>query len=179
MNDNQVIIQLIGAIEAGLTLFNIENVEVLQGYQPTQQGIPEGDAIFIHKIPSRHYGHPKEKNVYNQETGQFDQTREFIRLSKWQINARAQQRPDDIMGLTASDLVEAVADILNMQESRDSLSASGIGIERIAEIRIAYDGNEKERFEQEPSCDIVLNHKKTYTSTVRRIERGELNINRV
>jgi hypothetical protein len=177
MTDNQVIAALISAIEAGFTLFNVENVEVLGNYQPTQQGGPDGDAIFIHKLPSKHYGHPIEKNVPN-ESGGFDQTRTFIRLSNWQINAQATVDPADVNARTASDLVQTAADILNMPEARASLDAAGIGLERVTNIRVTYVKNEKDRFEGEPSFDITLNHSKTYSTAERSIVRAEPDIHR-
>ncbi len=179
MNDNQVIIILIALIEAGLTAQGVTGVTVQQGYQPTQQGIPEDDAIIIHKVTNHRYGHPGQIDTYNAENDNFDHQDIFWRDVKYQVNARAQQDPSDMNAMTASDLVDLAADILQLPSTIQSLLSSGIGIDRITDANPSYELNEKDRFEQVPSFDFALTYRKVYNSTVDRVKSYQLNTNRV
>lgn len=179
MNDTQVIILLIQILRQALDGMGLNDVQILQDFQPTQQGIPEARVVYIHKLTPKRYGHPIETPVYNSNTGEFDVTEGFWRVVPWQISTRAQQDPEDLTGLTAADLADTVADILQMSSTRQTLLTNNIGIERITEVRLLYEQNEKDRFEQTPSFDFTLSYKKTYVSTVPAVDAVECNINRV
>ena len=179
MNDNQVIIIVIGILNAALIDQGVTGVIVQQGYQPTPEGVPEQDVIILHKVLSHRYGHPGESDKFNEVTGVFDHKDIFWRDVTWQVNARAQQDPSDMTSMTASDLIDLVADILQLPSTRQSLLNSGIGIDRIADANPSYERNEKDRFEQVPSFDFVLTYQKIYNSTVQSVKRYELNNSRV
>ena len=179
MNDTQVFIILKGIIDAALTAAGFTDVVVAQNYQPTQQGVPEGRVIYIHKLPSVRYGHPHEENAYNDGNSNFDTTHSFIRLNAFQVNARAQQDPNDLNSMTASDLLQFVADTLQLPSTRETLLSDNIGIERITEERVIFEANEKERFEQVPSFDFTLNYKREYTSTTAAVTQFESNVRNV
>ena len=114
MNDTQIIIIVIGILRQALNGMGLNDVQILQDFQPTQQGIPESRVVYIHKLTPKRYGHPGERPVYNSNTDVFDVTEEFWRVVPWQISTRAQQNPEDLTGLTASDLADTVADILQI-----------------------------------------------------------------
>lgn len=179
MNDTQVIIKLIEILRAGLDGLGLTDVLILQAYQPTQQGVPEDRVVYIHKIATPRYGHPIEKSVYNESNDNFDVNETFWRTPSWQFSARAQQEPDDLTGLTASDLADTVADILQQSSTIDALLTDGIGIEKITDVRIIRELNEKDRFEENPSFDVTLSYQKTYVSTVPAVDIVEHNIDRV
>ena len=176
MNDNQILALIISILDAGLATLNMSSVEVLQNYQATQQGIPEGDAIYIHKLPEKRYGSPQELSTFNESTNVVDQTTTFYRVTTWQIATRAQQDPSNVSALTASDLADTVADILQFMSTRQTLLASGVGIDRITNIRTVYEVNEKGRNEQVPNFDITLNYRKIYNSTVAAAGQIEQNL---
>ncbi|GBK97744.1 phage gateway protein [Vibrio harveyi] len=179
MNDNNLFIVLIAIIKAGLDNEGLHDVEVLQGYQPTQQGTPEQKAVFLHKLPSRRYGSPKQTDEFDEKSGVFKTTETFIRLTKIQIQTRVQIDPSDINALTSSDLADTVADILNFSSTRTELLSEGIGIERITDVQNVYEINEKDRFEGIPSFDVTLNYEKTYSSTTPAVARSVRNIHRI
>lgn len=179
MNDTQVIIILRAILRAALDAEGFSDVEILQNYQPRQQGVPEGRVIYIHKLPVRRYGHPQESNVYNAMTEDFTTTQTFWRLPVFQVNARAQQDPAAVNPVTASDLVETVADILQLPATRQSLLSDNIGIERITDIRVMYELNEKDRHEQVPSFDFTLNYRKDYSATTGAVTQQRDNTGRV
>ena len=179
MNDTQVIIALIAIIRAALDAQGLSDVLILQNYQPTQQGVPEGRVIYIHKLPAVRYGHPQEKNVYNEMDENFTTTHTFIRLASFQVNARVQQDPSDLNTITSSDLVDTVADILQLPTTRQALLNDNIGIERILSVRVLYETNDKDRHEQVPSFDFTLNYRKDYSETVGAVTELRHTIERV
>lgn len=179
MNDNDVIAIIIGILEAGFTSLSIPNVTVLQNYQPTQQGVIETPAIYLHKIDAPRYGFPGRQHVYNSVDEDFDTTETIWRTPTYQVNALAQQDPSDIASLTASDYVEAAAHILQTEATRQTLLQSNIGITRIRDIRIQYFVNDKDRHEQEPSFDFTLSYRREFISKTPAIVGHRAGINRV
>lgn len=177
MNDTQVIIIVIGILRQALDSMGLNDVLILQDYQPTQQGVPEARVVYLHKLNTPRYGHPIKKSVYNSTTGEFDVNESFWRVPSWQVSTRAQQDPEDLTGLTSSDLADTVADILQMSSTRETLLQSEIGIERITQVRILHEVNDKDRFEETPSFDFTLSYKKTYVSTVPAVDIVEANVN--
>lgn len=165
MNDTQVIMAIIAILRPALNAEGFSDVQILQNYQPTQQGIPEGRVIYIHKAVNHRYGFPQEKSVYSDAEENFTTTHTFTRLVTFQVNARAQQDPSDLSTVTAGDLVETVADIMQLPSTRQALLNDNIGIERIADVRIIYELNDKDRHEQVPNFDFTLNYRKEYTVT--------------
>lgn len=179
MNETQVITIVIAILRARLDAMNLNDVQILQKFQPQQQGVPPGRVIYLHKINNHRYGHPAKRDIYDSDSGDFDTEEEFIRLVTYQVDARAQRNPSDLNALTSCDLVEIAADILQFRSTRESLLSDNIGIERITDVRPNYEVNDKDRFEQTSNFDFTLNYSKTYTSTVQAVESYELQINRV
>ncbi len=176
MNDNQIIIIVIGILEAALIENGRPNVVVQQGYQPTQEGVPEQDAIILHKITNHRYGHVGQTDTFNTDNNNFDHKDIIWRDVKWQVNGRAQQDPTDMNAMTASDLVDLAADMLQLPSTRQALLASGIGIDRILDANPSYEKNEKDRFEQIPSFDFNLTYRKIYNSTVAAVTGLKANV---
>lgn len=179
MNDNDVWQIIIALIRAQLDALGLTTVAVKQSYQPTQQGVPEGPAVFIHKIDAKRYGHPGSRSVYNMVDDDFDTTESIWRNPTFQVNGLSVQDPTDTTQLTASDIVEITADILQSRSTRATLLASGIGILRIADVRVLYFVNDRDRHEQEPSFDFTLSYRRTTTFKTPVVTGQQANIQRV
>lgn len=179
MNDLQLFVILRTLLLNELSAMGLSNVEVAQGYQPTQQGVPEGPIIYLHKLMTQKYGNPIESNVYNEQTGQFDTEYKMWRKVPFQVNGRSQLDPSDLNALTASDLVNTVADIMQLPSVQQTLLTNGIGIDRIGEVKTVYDLNDKDRFEQVPTFDFVLSYNKNYTSSAAAVDTVDHDIYRV
>lgn len=181
MNDNDVLRIIIGIIRTALGNMGdaFSTISVEQKYQPTQTGTPEPPAVFIHKVLTDRYGHPGRRSVFNTGNDNFDYEESIWRVPTFQISGLSQQDPASTTQLTASDIVETVADILQTEATRQTLLSSGIGITRITQVREAYFTNDKQRFEQSPSFDFVLSYRRTFNSTVPRVTRAVDTIRRV
>ncbi len=178
MNDKQVLVILIGIIRAALNNQGITDIDILRGFQTRQQGVPERGVIYIHKISTQRYGHPEEVNAYNSGNDNIDQSSRFWKTPAWQFSIRKQESTD-VDAMTAGDLADIVSDIMQLPSTRDALLLSGIGLERVLQIRNMYEVNEKDRNEHIPNFDVTLSYNRVYESTVIAVDDIEHNISRV
>lgn len=179
MNDNDVLAIVIGILNSGFAALPLPGIAVKQGYQPTQEGVPETPTAYIHKVSARRYGHPGRRSVYNADDDDFDTMESIWRVPTFQVSGLAQQDPRNIAAPTASDIVESAADIMQTSATRDTLLASNIGIIRIMDVRMLYFVNDKGRHEQEPSFDFVLSYRREFTLKTPAVTAFEANIQRV
>ena len=166
MNDNQVIRQVIAVLNTGLPALGVNGVLVTRSYQPRQNGVPTGPALFLSKISAPRYGFPGRRDVYNAQRGDFDHTESTWRTPTWQVDGLSTQDPRNLDQLTASDIVEAAADVLQQSSTRNALLQQKIGIQRITNIRENYFIDDRERHEQRPSFDFTLTYRREFTTTV-------------
>ena len=166
MNDNQIIALIISVMRTGLDALGMDTVLVKQQYQPRQSGIEKQPALYITKILAPRYGYPSRKDEFNESTNQFTHTETIWRTPTYQVNGYALQDPRDITGLTASDITERAADIMQSSATRLALLAECVGIIRITDVRENYFVNERRRYQQNPSFDFVLSYQSTITTTV-------------
>ena len=169
MNDNDVIAALIVALRVGLDLKNLQNVLIKQNYQPRDIGTPSQPTIFLHKIMADRYGFPSRKDVFNESTRLFDHTEAIWRTPTFQLDGLSTQDPANINSLTASDIVETAADVLQSQAFQEALIVDRIGIQRITSVRENYFTNDRERFQQNPSFDFILTYRPEWQSTVQPV----------
>ena len=179
MNDNDVIAIIIAILRSGFVALSQPSIVIKQNYQPTQQGVPDEPALFLHKIMAPRYGFPGRHSTYNTANANFDTVESIWRMPTFQVSGLAQQDPNDIASLTASDIVEMAADILQTRATRQTLLDSEIGIFRIQQVRQLYFVNDKDRFEQEPSFDFTLSYRRTFNLTTPAVTATEVNISRV
>lgn len=179
MTDNQIFAILFPIIKGGLTARGVANVEVLQNAQPTQQGTPEGPAVFISMLRPTPRGHVRRDSVYNQSTSEMIETELQTYEQTYQVNALSAQDPLDVNKLTASDIVKVVRQIVQSSAFISTIRASGLGILRVNELRNPAFVNDKDRFEYSPSFDFTLTYDELYEALAPTVETVEYNINRV
>lgn len=166
MNDNQIIALIISVMRTGIDQLGLNSVLIKQQYQPRQGGIETQDTLYLTKIMAPRYGFPSRKDAYNQDTDNFTHTETIWRTPTYQVNGYALQNPKTINQLTASDITEMAADVMQTSATRLSLLEQGVGIIRITDVRENYFVNERNRYQQSPSFDFVLSYQKTITTTV-------------
>ncbi len=171
MNDNQIIALIITVLRAGLTSIGITNVLIKQQFQPRQSAIETSPTLYLSKITAPRYGYPSRKDVYNSTTRQFDHSETVWRTPTWQVSGYALQDPTNIDSLTASDMTERAADVMQTSATRLLLLAQGVGIIRITDVRENYFLDERQRYEQNPSFDFVLSYQVTTNTTVQPVDR--------
>ena len=179
MNDNDVLRVVIAILRAGLTAIGVPGVTVKQSYQPRKTGVLTGPVVYLHKISAPRYGFPSRKDTYNTMTGVFNHTESVWRTPTWQVDGLSTQNPATVNQLTASDIVEAAADVLQQSSTRITLLRNNIGIERITDVRESYFIDERERHEQSPSFDFTLSYRRVIPTTVQPVNSHTLKVRRV
>lgn len=179
MTDNPLFRILLLLIRDGLSAEGVINIVIKQQYQPTQQGMPSGPVIFLHKIGDYRYGYPQRKSVWDHESKKFIHTESIWMQTSFQVNALAPQDPEQPDLLTASDLLNLSAIVLQSDATRQALQRHEIGIYRVQDIRQIYFINDRQQFEASPSFDFTLTHRHTITSCVPLVDTFEQKIYRV
>lgn len=163
--DNQLFSALIAIINAGLPAWSI-TATVKQSMQPTTQGVPPGPTVFIFKIGDRRYGSKKVVDAWNEDLQQQEQTETQQYETTFQISALAIQDPSNVDSLTASDIVNSVAAIMNSDSTIQTLEADGMGIYRITDVRNPYFQDDKGNNEASPSFDFTITHKQVSVTVI-------------
>lgn len=179
MRDNDLIRLFRPIIQDGLIALGLGVIPVVQAYQPTQQGVSSSSTVYYHKIGDHRYGFLGRTNKWDQNSSTMVHTEIQQYETTFQINALAIQDPNDTNSYTASDLVNAVASIMQSDNTRRILMASEVGILRVTDVRNPYFADDKDRFEASPSFDFTLTHKMVNVSTEPIVESVEYGIYRV
>lgn len=180
MQDNQLIAALIATIRGNLVYAGLPaDLLVKQANQPTQQGAESKPTIYLSKVLRNRYGWPGHTDYFDAQD--MKQRRRTVQVyqTTFQVNALAKQDPANINSLTAGDLLDRVATILNGPIGMAGLRTSGIGVLRVTEVRNPYFKDDMGRFEASPSFDIVLTHKTETVADIDAVAVTEINIGRV
>jgi len=163
MLDNALIRLLISIINSGLLLRSVSGIQVLQAYQPTQQGIIETPMVLISKMDDI-------PRLWTERTDNWDplatietHTELQIYETHFQVGTLYPQNPA-VDSMTASDLANTVRQILQSEDCITALFNNDVQIIRITPIRNPYFKDDRDLFEMSPSFDIALNHKQEFTN---------------
>lgn len=181
MLDNEIIQVIISIINAGLTAAGSSYAGLLvkQSNQPTQQGVPTKSTVFLTKLPDHRYGSLRREDKWDLDLLKMIHTETQQYESTFQIEALAIQNPKNINSLTAADIVNRVAAILQSDYALTTFRQNELGVERILDIRNPYFQDDKQRNEAVPSFDFILTHKQVIISESPIVETIEYNFNRV
>ena len=164
------------SLVTGLSAAGID-AAVLQGYQPTQEGVELGPCLYMHKIGDKRYGFPEQRQVWNGPAGVFDVASVQAYESQFQIMV---WRPESATTTeTASDLANFAAGWLQTPWVQADLIASGVNILRVTDVRNPFGTNDRDQFMAEPSFDFTLTHSRTIMSTTPPADPIEPGIYRV
>ena len=166
MLDNELIEIFRPIIISGLSDYGISNIDVVQKYQPTTEGIPSNPTVFFFKVTDHRYGWVGRDSVWNPNTEVMESTETQDYETTFQVNALVPQSPGVDSGLTASDVVNSVAAILQSESTLAVFKNNDIGILRITDVRNPYFSDDKDRWEADPSFDFVVTHKQIRTVPV-------------
>ena len=163
MLDNQLIALLISIINSGLILRGVNGAQILQSYQPTQQGIIETPVVLISKLPDVPRGWPQRIDTWNPLTLTESHGEMQIYETHFQIGSLYPQNPS-VNSMTASDLANTVRQILQSEDCITTLFQNDVQIIRVDTVRNPYFKDDRDLFEMSPSFDIALNHKQLFVN---------------
>lgn len=180
MNDKQIAALLMSELLPRMQAQpDLAGVLLARKYQPRQHGATTGPIVYFFKVGDHNHGSPQREDFYNEAGVIFDQTQRQLVETTYQLAAWVPQNPADVAALTESDVLNIVSAIMQSDALIAAFRAAGVGIQRVTDIRNPYFVDERDRFEAEPSFDIVLTHYRNLVSTTPRVETYEANIHRV
>lgn len=170
-------------------LASIPGLVVAQNFQPSQAGRQSTPTIYVVKISHRRYGFTGTRNTFIPPTdppppppaalGTFLHEEIQVYEQRFQFMALVPQKASTPMALTASDVLDIVAGIIGSDACRGAMQAQGVGIERITEVRNPQFTNDQNRFEADPSFDVVFTHTRTLENIVPKVETYDAKLVRV
>lgn len=177
MLDNQLYILLIALLKDAAPGVGLPaNLQVMQAYQTLQQGAATAPAIYIHKIGDKRYGYPQRKEVWNPAHGTFDHREIQQYETTFQLAALAIQDPTSVTALTAPDMLNLAAHIMQSDATIATLEAAGVGIYRVQLIPNSFFMDDRERFEAAPSLEFTVTHKQDILSQTPVVTATEVQI---
>lgn len=178
MTENQLKALIRQNLLTGLQGQGINDVPVIDSYQPTGQGRdPKG--IYFFKLTEPHYGWQHRKHLYDPATGDQVQTETQLVRTTFQIGGFADANPLDSTAMTAADITGLAAMLLICLPSVEAFRRAGVGLERVAAIRTLFFENDRGQHEAAPSFDITLSHKQILTLRTPSVDGFEHVLTRV
>lgn len=96
--------------------------------------------------------------------------------TSFQASALANQDPSDTESLTASDIANFAAYVMQSAATISGLEAVGVGVLRVPAVRNPYFTDDRERYEASPNFDFTLTHKQIVTTVIPVIVSDELQV---
>lgn len=156
MNDAAIFTAVKGLLDTAWPIIYPDDVAplVAQAWQPQAEGIATGPAIYFSKVFDHRHGSPKRDstpdpdNIYKvirRELQQYETTLQFMGI--WEDGA-----------LTAADILNNAAAVLQSDLGLDTLRAAGLGVQRVTTVQNPKFVNGSDEYEASPSFDCVVTH---------------------
>ncbi len=172
MKDNDLIALFSSRLEEAIALAGWD-VVVLQGYQPTQEGVPSKPTVVFEKLSDHEYGWPMSSAYTLNSVAppglalpDFSQEDQQWVESTFQVTALAIQNVFDLSIPTPSDIAHQLKLYLNSRHVIWNFRNDGVSIIRITDIRNPKFEDDRDLFEANPNFDVVCQHKRTLEFSV-------------
>jgi hypothetical protein len=166
MKDNDLIALFSSRLEEAIALAGWD-VVVIQGYQPTQQGVPSKPTVSFEKLFDHEYGWPMSSEYVLDSTtppGQtlpdFSQFEQQWVESTFQVTSLSIQDPTDLSIPTPSDIAHQLKLYMNARQTIWKFQKDDVAILRVTDIRNPKFEDDRDLFEANPNFDVILQHKR-------------------
>lgn len=178
MTDNELIALVKSTIDAGLAAHGIPLVVVAANYQREQAGADSGPGVYLHKVGDRRYG--SAARIYTPDVDDAMDAK-FIQQfeTTFQVAALVKQSANDPSQLTASDVLNRVADIMQSDAAIESFKAQKVQILRIMDVTNTYEKDDYDQFEAQPSFDFILTYAREHQATTPAVSTFESGVYRI
>lgn len=149
---------LVIALRAALLPRLPAGTELVQGYQATTQGIPDGPAITLYVTSDVDYGSPSRRDVWDEPSALFTHREVQQRETTFQVNAVVPTASTDPAALTAQDLLREFRMHLRSDAVLLELRLGGLSILRPREVRQVWVEGDGGQPESNPSFDVTVRH---------------------
>lgn len=166
MLDNALFFHVRKVLVDGLAARDVD-AAVKQNYQPTIQGVEDGPCLYYTKLPmDRRYGWPEVSDRWNIDQTEFIHTERQEYETTLQITAMLKELATDGVGaLTASDLGNVAAAILQSDVARAYLAEQGLSVLRITQVQSGKIVDGEGEFETVPNFDLTVKHEQVSVTT--------------
>lgn len=166
ITENQVMIDLIGFINAALKKLNVTGWSVLQSFQPTKGNYPQ-PYILVHKLSNTFVGQLQQNSVDSTKSGQLKQ-------ATFQIEAYKKRLPTDTyQTLTGGDVLEYVRNWFMGDAAQKALRAKGYNVLRVDGIVNPQFETETDTWQISPNFTLDLMYKQTYSEETSSITSAD------
>lgn len=176
MLDNELIALVISTITAQELAAGIPGTPIAQAFQPTQQGPNTVRTAYLHKVGDHRRGTPDRHQEWDEDAEKIVRTTTQVYETTFQISALSTQIPNQTTQMTASDLLNLIAYILQSEDTIIALQNAGVGILNVSDIRNTPFIDDHARNEYQPSFDFTLTHKQVVTTEAPVLQSTEFAI---
>lgn len=153
-------------LDTGLAAQSISAI-VQQGYQPTTQGAPRDPVVIVQKIAARRYGWQGRKyTLIPGDPDTFTLDEPYFLRPTYQVTGLMNQDPLDPQSLTAYDVLDLCAAILQSEAGLATFRAAGIGMDRVSDIRTPHLLDDSGRSIMDVNFDFVISYENTLSSVI-------------
>lgn len=171
MTDNEMMIAIIEEIENQLELVNFgvsgTDFEVGRNQQPTNQytGSDSDDSvktrIFLYSVTKSNDGHGRSYTPGEN----FTRTDFQQRSKSIQVSVIHSFDETNINAKTPEDVADLVHDLLDSPDAIKNLRDKDIFVQNVGDVRPIFFVNDKDRNEQTPNFDLLVNYSSSITKT--------------
>ena len=173
MRDNDLKVLL--ATQLDLAVSNAGwNFPVVQKNQPHQEGTPDGPTVFFEKLFDTSYGFARMGLEYSAPDDSFTESEQQWIQTTFQISALCQEDPSDTTKPTAGDIANQMKLHMGSRFVVRAWSTLNVGVLRTTQVRGPYFEDDKLRFEQHPSFDLVITHIRTLDNSVPAVHHADV-----
>lgn len=166
MRDNSLYILLREFVMTKLAVRGIAGYDVVQNYQPTQQGRPIDAAIIIYRTFNKRYGHPQISQRYNTLSQAMERTEKIYMESTYKVTAIVPPQLEDMNAITQADAVAIAAAIMQSEDFITHLKQYDCGVLRITDMVNIQIENDQGQNEMNYSFDVIITHSDTFVDGV-------------
>lgn len=180
MIDADVQTAIKSVLDTRLPAAGISGAIVSQSFNPTTQGASLEPQLVFTKITARRWGWQGRKYaLVAGPSPTFDKTESYWIRATYQLSGFMNQDPTDPASLSAYDVLDICAAIMQSEEGLAIFRAASIGVDRITDIRTPSSRGDDDRFMVDPSFDFVLSYQNELASVVDGALAGEGTLVRV
>lgn len=161
MLDNQLIAIIIDIMRTSLAAQGYVDdtaIAVKQAFQPRNQGVNLGPGLYLYKNGDHRYGYLKRESKYISPPGIMQHIETQFYETTFTFEGLKIQDPADTTSVTASDMANLAAAIMQSDATRATLKENGLGILRISDVTNPAFMDDKNRFEYSPSFNFTIEH---------------------
>jgi len=172
MYDNPIYALILSVLNAQLADVGLAGTTLVKAYQSPRQGVVESTANapttsgYLIKLCDKRDGSPREDYCWNGTSSEMIRTQTSVIHSTFQLTTLAVQTPGNLTQLTASDVANLLADVLQNEYTQHLFIQQGVGILNITDIRNPYFLDDRDQYEASANFDFTLVHTQVLTKSV-------------